>query len=221
MKPSRGSGDKGETSLYKGGRVVKDHARVEAYGTVDELNSVIGALIAHLPETDSRLIEDVRGVQSDLMHAGSLLSSASVSKTTSDAVGVIEKRTIFLEKETDRLHGDLPGLSGFILPGGHASSAWAHLARTVCRRAERRVVRLLRGADSGDAKQGATGRGEGGAAEGRLGGGRAREGRAAGAEIDEAVQKTAVYLNRLSDYLYVIARHCNRLAGVKDDLWSK
>jgi len=221
MKPSRGSGDKGETSLYKGGRVGKDQERVEAYGTVDELNSFVGALIAHLPETDSQLVEDVRGVQSDLLHVGSLLSSASVSDTTSSSLDVLEKRTMFLEQETDRLHGSLPGLSGFMLPGGHASAAWAHLARTVCRRAERRVVRVLRGAGGDDSKASSTGPGDGDPVEGRTSGGDARAGGAAGAEMDEAVQKVAVYLNRLSDYLFVIARHCNRLAGVEDDLWSK
>jgi cob(I)alamin adenosyltransferase len=219
MKPSRGAGDKGKTSLLGGGRVSKDHARVEACGNVDELNCVVGALVAHLPKTHAELIEEVQGIQSDLTHAGSLLATASVSKIKSSSVGVIEKRRIFLEQRADHLDENLPALPGFILPGGHASAAWAHVARTVCRRAERRVVRLL------DSEGGAGADGVP-AGSGQVAGGSDRvkqvaQSQADGCQTDEALRKVAVYLNRLSDYLFALARRCNQLTGVQDVPWNE
>ena len=239
MKMSRGTGDKGETSLFGGERVGKGHARIEACGDVDELNCVLGVLIANLPEGQTELEEEVRAIQSDLMHLGALLATTSVTKISASVEEIVEQRTVFLEKATDSLDESLPKLTGFILPGGHVSGGWAHVARTVCRRAERRVVRLFDGAggdhDGGprpdESQFGEVPTGEGHPGGGQAGKGHAGEGRAgdglpgAGNAVDDpagrALRKAAVYLNRLSDYLFVLARYCNRLAGVQDVPWRK
>lgn len=166
------TGDRGDTGLGDGTRVAKDHARVEAYGTVDELNSVLGLLLTHelpaavracLVEVQHRLF-DLGGELSIPGHL--MLQEASVTE---------------LEEVLDSLNGDLAPLKEFILPGGTAAAAVCHLARTVCRRAERRLVCLAR---------------------------------------DEDLNPVAVrYLNRLSDLLFVMARHLNQAAGVPDVLW--
>jgi len=129
------TGDKGDTGLGDGSRVAKDSLRVEAYGTTDELNSIIGMILAHsLPDEIKTCLE---GVQHDLFDLGSELSVPNFSKLTLEYV-------TRLEETLDDLNADLPMLKEFILPaGGHATSA-CHLARTVCRRAERRAVSLNR-----------------------------------------------------------------------------
>jgi cob(I)alamin adenosyltransferase len=204
MKPSRGGGDKGETSLLSGERVSKSHARVEACGEVDELNSVLGVLVADLLKGQKDLAEEVRAIQSDLIHMGALLSGTSPSKIAALAEDTIEKRTAFLEKTTDGRNDGLPKLTGFILPGGQVSVAWAHVARAVCRRAERRVVRLLDGAGGGQKGQAP------------------KDGVPAVDDLSApALRKAQVYLNRLSDHLFVLARRCNQIAGEPDVPWSK
>lgn len=127
------TGDKGTTGLAGGLRVDKDHARVEAFGTVDELNSVLGMVTAHpLPQDVRACLSDV---QNDLFDIGSELAQPGV--TLIDAA-----YTARLEQELDRLNETMPPLQEFILPGGGHAAAACHLARTVCRRAERRVVTL-------------------------------------------------------------------------------
>jgi cob(I)alamin adenosyltransferase len=166
------TGDQGDTGLGDGARVRKDHARVEAYGTVDELNSTLGLLLTReLPEdVNACLVE----VQHRLFDLGGELSIPG-------HVMLKEASVMELEQTLDRLNADLAPLKEFILPGGTAAAAACHLARAVCRRAERRVVTLAR---------------------------------------DEAVNPVAIrYLNRLSDLLFVMARHLNRVAGVSDVLW--
>lgn len=129
------TGDDGTTGLGDGSRIQKDSRRVEAYGTVDELNSAIGVLIADLG--DESLESVLLDVQHDLFDLGGELCIPGTS--------IIGDRHITrLERELDRINADLPPLKDFILPGGSPSAAQAHLARTICRRAERRVIALAR-----------------------------------------------------------------------------
>lgn len=129
------TGDKGLTSLYGGKRVDKFDQRVVAYGTVDELNSALGVVIAHL-KTGSKETAILASVQSDLFVIGAHLAGGKQSLTT------IIKRVSEMESFIDELDVKLPPLKNFILPGGSTSASFAHLARSICRRAEREVVRL-------------------------------------------------------------------------------
>jgi cob(I)alamin adenosyltransferase len=187
MKIYTGTGDRGTTSLFSGERVSKSHVRIEAYGDVDELNAVLGVLVATLPQGQAELAEEIQQIQSDLLHIGAWLATTP----TSPSLDVLEKITAAqitsLELAIDRLEEELPALRGFIIPGGHISAAWAHVARTVCRRAERHIVRLSEESSENQA----------------------------------ALREVIVYLNRLSDYLFVLARYCNQIAGVADILWKK
>ncbi len=132
------TGDAGETGLGDGSRVPKDDQRVEAYGTVDELNSVVGMLLGHeLPDSCTRILNDV---QHHLFDLGSELCVPGYEVLNNDHV-------TWLEQELDALNADLPFLKEFILPGGSVAAGTCHLARTVCRRAEREVVTLGRDAD--------------------------------------------------------------------------
>lgn len=132
-------GDRGTTGLANGSRVAKSHPRIEALGDVDELNSLIGLLQADLPERD-RLREELLLIQNDLFDLGGELAVADPKYTVIDAP-VVES----IEERLDLLNETLPPLQEFILPGGSRSAAQAHLARSVCRRAERRMVELAAG----------------------------------------------------------------------------
>jgi cob(I)alamin adenosyltransferase len=134
-------GDKGETGLYGAKRVAKDSARVDAYGTVDELNSCVGVAIAHC--SHDRMTEELKLVQRLLFVAGADLASELPVGGTPDRVPRIGKaNTDKLEEVIDEILPTLPRLTKFILPGGSVLSAHLHLARSVCRRAERKVVAL-------------------------------------------------------------------------------
>jgi cob(I)alamin adenosyltransferase len=174
-------GDGGDTHLGGGQKVPKDAPRIEAYGTVDELNSVLGlALAAGL---DGELTAVLRRVQNELFHLGSDLCVLEADKAK-HRIPQTEKRHVdALERDIDRLQEHLKPLEEFILPGGSPGAAHLHVARTVCRRAERLVVALGRKEPVGPF--------------------------------------TVMYLNRLSDYLFVAARHENRVQGVQDVLWDK
>ena len=188
MKIYTKTGDKGKTSLFSGERVTKADSRVNAYGDVDELYSVLGALAAALAGDAPEVCRAVEQVQRDLFCVGGRLATTPGSPHFEDLPELGQGATRRLEDEIDRMEKTLPPLKGFILPGGHPSACWAHVARTVCRRAERHVVALLETAG-------------------------------AGPEGDSlAVLET--YLNRLSDYLFVLARHCNRIHGLTDTLWE-
>lgn len=166
------TGDDGTTGLADGGRVPKDDPRIEAIGAVDELNSVLGLLLCDdLPEPARGVVSRV---QHELFDLGGELSLPGHSLIKADAV----QR---LEKETELLNESLPPLKEFILPGGNRAAATCHLARTACRRTERRVITLARHA-----------------------------------EVNPQLQ---VYLNRLSDLLFVIARHLARRDGGKEVQW--
>ncbi|MCS7015018.1 MAG: cob(I)yrinic acid a,c-diamide adenosyltransferase [Gemmatales bacterium] len=133
------TGDQGETSLGDGRRVVKSHPRVEAYGEVDELNSVLGLLLAHAPQQSEA--ELIRRIQNDLFDVGADLCCPS-AEDDRPRLRVQPIQVQWLEEQIDRLNSRLRPLTSFVLPGGGIAGAWCHLARTVCRRAERAVVRL-------------------------------------------------------------------------------
>ena len=172
------SGDAGETGLGDGSRVPKDHLRVAAYGTVDELNSVLGVLLASVPDLDGAIARDLRLVQNDLFDVGADLCRPIGADDK--ALRVRPEQALALEKRIDRDNEALAPLTSFVLPGGSQAAAWCHLARTVCRRAEREVVTLSR---------------------------------------EEPINpQVVVYLNRLSDWLFVLARVFNG-GGTKDILW--
>jgi cob(I)alamin adenosyltransferase len=174
------TGDNGTTGLLGAGRVGKDDPRIEAYGTVDELNAVLGN--ARTLPLDPDLAAALAAIQDELFAVGSALADPNPDGPFHAAVTDAHVRR--LEGLIDATESGLPRLTQFILPGGTPAAAQLHLARTVCRRAERRVVAL----------------------------GRQPGGHVAGALV--------VYLNRLSDALFVLARAANHRAGVADTPWS-
>jgi cob(I)alamin adenosyltransferase len=189
MKIYTGSGDRGKTSLFSGERVSKSDLRVEAYGDVDELNSFLGGLVAALPPKEGELAEEIKQIQGVLLHVGAHLAVKPGSPVSAELEEITEEHSKGLESAIDRIDESLPTLKDFILPGGHISAAWAHVARAACRRAERHVVRLLSTQNGvGDTEQ---------------------------------LINVIVYLNRLSDYLFVVARLCNKIHRLPDTLWKK
>lgn len=200
MSVYTGGGDKGKTSLFSGERVLKSHDRIEAYGDVDELCSVIGAIVSVLPKTETQRIDALQNVQSLLMKAGAWLATTPDSSSIKFLEEFEADAASELETLIDKMETDLPKLKSFILPGGDISASWSHIARTVCRRAERRVIRMLNEADRKDGTSEIT---------------------AAESKADEQIRHILVYLNRLSDYLFVLARHCNKSAGIGDIVWNK
>lgn len=182
MKIYTKKGDKGETSLFGGEKVWKDNPRINAYGTVDELNSVIG--IAVLECKSMELKDNLRSIQSELFTVGSdLATPLEKSEKKSFISRVDENFSLRLEKLIDKYEEELPELKNFILPGGSKGAAFLHLARTICRRAERQVVTLMKDV-----------------------------------EINPQIE---IYLNRLSDFLFVAARLENHICGIEDVIWKR
>ncbi|HJP85584.1 MAG TPA: cob(I)yrinic acid a,c-diamide adenosyltransferase [Gemmatimonadaceae bacterium] len=181
MKIYTKTGDKGDTGLFGGGRVPKDDPRVEAYGDVDELNAAIGMAraIEPLPRIDEVLVP----MQRDLFSIGALLATPDLDKMHKHLAkaNIDDRRIRELEQAIDDCDRDLDPLKAFIIPGGSKKGAILHIARTVCRRAERRVVHLQRDV-----------------------------------EIPELV---VIYLNRLSDLLFTLARLSNVLSGAGEVTW--
>ncbi len=178
MKVYTKTGDDGTTALFGGDRVSKSHPRIDAYGTVDEVNSVLGMARAALePGTATDLIARV---QNELFVLGGDL--AAPGETTYPLPRIEAHHTAQLETDIDRLTEDLAPLKNFILPGGTAASASLHLARTVSRRAERLAVEMV-------------------------------------ASGEQVSQEAMDYLNRLSDWLFTLARWANHDAGVDDIAW--
>ncbi|MFO1324886.1 MAG: cob(I)yrinic acid a,c-diamide adenosyltransferase [Burkholderiales bacterium] len=168
------TGDAGTTGLGDGSRVAKDSPRIAAIGGVDELNSTIGVLLAEpLP---AAIAECLTAVQHDLFDLGGELSIPGYTSIT-------DAHVARLEADVERFNAELPPLKEFILPGGTRAAALAHVARTVCRRAERTLV--------------------------------------AAAATDAITGLSRIYLNRLSDLLFVLARAANRAGGSPDVLWRK
>ena len=189
MKIYTGTGDRGKTSLFSGERVLKNSPRIMAYGDLDELNSVIGAVAAALGGEPPALVDEIRSVQALLLAAGAWLATTPGAASARFLKPFTATPAETLEAAIDRMNEGLPELNRFILPGGHLSAAMAHVARTVCRRTERRVIDLM-DRENGDA--GPT----------------------------ETLRHILVFLNRLSDYLFVLARYCNHLAGQEDVPWG-
>lgn len=171
-------GDKGETSLYGPARVAKDSSRVEAYGTVDELNALIGLVVAESGHDE--VVRPLKMLQATLFVVGADLATDFENRKAVPRIG--EKDTEELERKVDELQERLAKLTSFVLPGGSKTSSVLHLARAVCRRAERRVVTLRR---------------------------------------SERVNPEMVpYLNRLSTYLFNLARYANVLEGASEEVWK-
>jgi cob(I)alamin adenosyltransferase len=181
MKIYTRTGDEGATALFGGGRVGKDHPRVEAYGDVDELNAALG--MARSIEMMPRIDEVLVPVQKDLFAIGALLATPDHEKMREQLskARIDEDRIAELERAIDACESELEPLRSFIIPGGTPKAAALHVARTVCRRAERRVVHLT-------------------------------------SEI-ELPTLVVVYLNRLSDLLFMLARVANRRAGAGEVTW--
>ncbi|MCG2614360.1 cob(I)yrinic acid a,c-diamide adenosyltransferase [Terrimonas sp. NA20] len=174
------TGDKGTTSLIGGTKVSKAHFRIEAYGTVDELNSYIGLckdLLDGITATDV-----LQEIQDRLFTVGSSLACDPEKETKMKIPDLKEEDITLLEKEMDKMDETLPVMKSFILPGGHPTVSQLHVARCICRRAERACVRL----------------------------------QAAGEEVDQIVIK---YINRLSDYLFTLARFAAHLLQVPETPW--
>lgn len=140
MKIYTKTGDKGETALFDGTRLSKDDIRIESYGTVDELNSFIGVLMASLQ--DEALLAELSGIQKELFVIGSYLATP-IEKSNLLKLKTFDQKPIdYLEQCIDRMDKELPALTAFILPSGSVAIANSHVCRTICRRAERRVVTL-------------------------------------------------------------------------------
>ncbi len=175
------TGDKGTTSLIGGTKVPKSHLRIEAYGTVDELNSYIGLCKDLL--TDEPVRKILLEVQDRLFTIGSSLACDPVKEPKMRIPDLKEEDVTLLEKEIDRMNETVPPMKSFILPGGHPTLSHLHIARCVCRRAERCCVRL---------------------------------------EMEDPGMEPVVikYINRLSDYLFVLSRYTGHLLQIPEITWK-
>lgn len=184
MKVYTKTGDKGTTSLYGGVKVSKGHIRIDAYGTVDELNSAIGLIRSSIPveKFNHQLIQ----IQKDLFHIGAELATPKEKFYLANGKSrlqhlISEKNISQLENWIDEMEEELPALTHFILPGGNTGASFAHLSRCICRRAERISVALN--------------------------------------EIEILREELLKYLNRLSDYLFVLARAIAHKSGHEEIKW--
>ena len=182
-------GDKGETGLINGKKVLKSDLRIETYGTIDELNAVVGVAVSIIQTKE--IVELLEKIQIQLFSVGSDLAAPLTKETSQyDQYRIGNDFVEMLENEIDRFDAKLERLKNFILPGGTKGAAYLHFARTVCRRAERIAVSFAKGMDSQNEK----------------------------IEINEII---LVYLNRLSDLLFVLARYENSVNNVPDIIWKK
>lgn len=173
------TGDKGLTSLIGGTRLPKHHIRIEAYGTVDELNSNIGLIRDVI--ADKETIDLLITIQDRLFTLGSQLA-ADPKKNKMQLPAIFEDDILVLEKEIDKINEIVPEMKSFVLPGGHVHVSYCHIARCVCRRAERAVLRL--------------------------------------AETDPVDSIHYKYLNRLSDYLFMLSRFLTHLYNATEIAWK-
>ena len=185
MKVYTKTGDKGTTSLFGGTRVPKDHIRIESYGTVDELNSYIGLIRDQ--EMSAHYKEILIEIQDRLFTVGAILATPPEKEVMKNGelrlqkLGIIESDIELLENEIDAMESELPPMTHFVLPGGHTTVSYCHIARCICRRAERLAVQLSH---------------------------------------NEAVPEIAIkYLNRLSDYLFVLARKLSQDLRAEEVQW--
>jgi len=182
------TGDKGKTSLFNGQRISKDSSRIEAVGTVDELNSIIGVALAEIQNSKVKsqnyklkLKIELEKIQNDLFNIGSNLANPKL--ILNSQLSTLNSRVKDFERFIDRMTQNLPPLKNFILPGGGKAGSMLHLARAVCRRAERRVVAL--------------------------------------SNLGYVDKNMLIYLNRLSDLLFTMARFSNFREKKKETIWSK
>ena len=175
------TGDAGKTSLIGGTKVPKSHIRIQAYGTIDELNAFTGLLNDQISDTHSR--EMLLEIQDRLFTIGSSLACDPDKEIAMKIPDLKESDILLLETEIDQMNAKLPEMKSFILPGGHVSVSTAHICRTICRRAERLVVEL-------DEKE----------------------------HLDQPL--IIKYLNRLSDYFFVLARWIGHLLGAAETKWT-
>ena len=181
MKIYTKTGDSGTTSLIGGTKVSKAHLRIEAYGTVDELNSYIGLCKGLAEDKQSNTI--LQEVQDRLFTIGSALACDPEKETKMKIPDLKEADVVLLEYEIDRMNDALPVMKSFILPGGHPTVSHLHIARCICRRAERCCVRLQIEKN----------------------------------EVEPIIPK---YLNRLSDYLFVLARYTGHILNMTEIPWK-
>jgi cob(I)alamin adenosyltransferase len=175
------TGDLGKTSLIGGTKVAKSHIRIESYGTVDELNSYIGLVSDHFIDEPSKII--LKEIQDRLFTIGSSLACDPDKEPLMKIPDLKEEDIVLLEQQIDKMNDSLPEMKSFILPGGHLAVSTTHIARCVCRRAERLCVNMQQH----------------------------------DLFVDPLVIK---YLNRLSDYLFVLARYVGHLLGVGEIPWK-
>ena len=178
MKIYTRTGDSGETGLAGGGRVSKTSLAIEAVGTVDELNAVLGLVRSY--SIKDEIQSQLQQIQSRLFDVGALVAS---KEGYDCGVAISAEESTWLETRIDKLNRNLPELRQFILPGGHPAAAQTHFARTVCRRAERLVVNLQQ-------------------------------------QSENPLGNATTYLNRLSDYLFVLARALNALHAETETTWT-
>jgi len=174
------TGDKGKTSIIGGIRISKSCERIEAYGTVDELSSHLGLLAAMLPDGEDKCL--VNHIQNNLFNVCSNLATDQSQTPLYESAKLPNGEIERLEQEVDRIMNLLPECQGFIQPGGTQAAAQAHICRTVCRRAERRIVAL--------------------------------------SEVAQISDEILRYVNRLSDYLFVLAKKINFNTGVSEITWQ-
>ena len=180
MKIYTKTGDKGKTQLLGGSKVKKNHSRLEAYGTIDELNAYIGNIFDQKIDQISNIA--LLKIQNRLFDLGSNIAYDQKNKMVS--IQKINQNDVDeIEKEIDRIEDTLPSLTNFILPSGHKTSSLCHIARTICRRAERNLVELN--------------------------------------SIEEVEEINIKFLNRLSDYLFVLSRHILVINKIDEVLWQK
>ena len=185
MKIYTKTGDKGTTALYGGTRVSKNHLRIESYGTIDELNSYIGLIKDQAIDNQTKNI--LVKIQNDLFTLGSMLATPSENETLKNGKErlnipkITTKSVTYLENTIDEINSKLPQMTHFILPGGHTTVSYCHIARCVCRRAERFITEL---------------KGE-----------------------EDVSNVIIAYINRLSDYLFILARKLSKDFDVEEIKW--
>ncbi|MGW9686890.1 cob(I)yrinic acid a,c-diamide adenosyltransferase [Flagellimonas sp. 2504JD1-5] len=179
MKIYTKTGDKGTTALFTGKRVPKHHIRIESYGTIDELNSFLG--LVRDQEIDAHSKEVLALIQNKLFTVGAILATEPKKENRLKIPKISEDDITFLEKEMDQMNEGLPEMTHFILPGGHTTVSYCHIARTICRRAERMVSYLN--------------------------------------ENEPLPHNLLSYVNRLSDYLFVLARKLSKDLQAHEVKW--
>ncbi len=182
MKIYTKTGDDGTTGLFGGKRVLKDNERVDTYGDIDELNSLIGLTLSFVHSNDVK--DDLKRIQNQLFNIGAFLATPSEDWDKLNSLKNISEQDVeFLEKRIDYYDEKLPELKNFILPGGSISAGFLHYSRTVCRRCERKIVKFV---------------------------------------IREEGNKIFIkFFNRLSDFLFILARYENFFTGHKEIEWHK